>query len=142
MKFLRYSLTDGSIIERIDGPDGWTPMEVDGTGLVEGHADPVRHRIDLDTKQPVPYTPPDPQDGSVWNEAQHRWVPLEEQNFTRRLLIEDAERKQHRALRELVLELAKKAAGVDPQAVSRVQEIDDLVVQERNRLKKKEPRGG
>lgn len=129
MKHCRYLLADGSILEVMEGPDHWTPHDVEGTAILSGvEVNPHRHRIDLQTQEPVDYVPPDPQDGSVWDETQWRWVSLAEQNRFTQAAIEDLESKQLRAMREHALN--------KPGAQARLQQIDNQIAALRQQLKK------
>lgn len=91
-------------------------------------ADPRRHKVNPETKELLPFIPLSPGDGYEWNEITWAWQLSQDALARRAALCEirSLEGKQHRALREALLN--------KPGATQRLQAIDDKIAELRKRI--------
>lgn len=81
----------------------------DGCGWKEGRYDALSQRVDLDSREVVDWQPPQPDENHEWNAITRRWIKrhdVREREVMRARAIEeieDLERAQNRALREIAL---------------------------------------
>lgn len=137
--FWAYRLTDGSFTGEVYGATSATPTWIEmnkrnGRGLIEADSINIEcQRVDLETGQVVEFVP-DPPEGFIWNPVRRVLeqdpVVLNRVDERNAAVNEIArlETAQHRALRELMLNIT------DESAVERLRSIDNQIAEQRKRL--------
>lgn len=106
--------------------------ETDEIGLAEGVTDPMSQRVDIQSGALIDYQPPAPDTDHYWNVEVRRWnlkpeiAERNQRRTTAQARIDALERKQPRALREIVL----GRLG----AAERLQDIDNEIAELRKDL--------
>lgn len=101
-----------------------------GHHALKGHHDHLSKRVDLQSGAVVDWQPPQPSPDHQWDQQSRRWqlsASAQERQAARAEALERIaalEAAQHRAVRELLLELASEHPGLN-----RLQEIDTQIAQ-------------
>jgi len=102
-----YDDETGEILRTCDVPESMVQYQADpigGEAIYRGHVlNAHRKRIDVETGEPVDFTPPRPTPQHTWDETNGRWLSRADRNAPIVTAIERLEAQQPRAVREAVL---------------------------------------